>query len=347
MKIVCLIFAVLIITVSCSDSEDMTLGENITASTKNFKWTIPSALINGSGNPFPLAKDPKLFKASEVEFLADESLAAAVYMNGEIRIYPYVYLNSFESVNDQIDDNSYALTYCPQTQSALLIDRNFRQNDFVLRASGYLLHDNVILRDENTDTYWSQILGHCIKGQFAGELSPTLNFVEMTWKTLKENFPDAKVFTNSSVVQSNSNVEANKSDVKTGDLVYGIIARNPGQTFVSSEEAKDTKIYIYHFDDFSDETKIYFDQIGSRETLIIGNQNDHYITSYINDSNVDFEAIQNEFPIVMKDSNNNYWNVFGVAVSGPREGEQLSSHTGFFALFWAWDKFYDDFIFVD
>ena len=102
---------------------------------------------------------------------------------------------------------------------------------------------------------------------------------------------------------------------------------------------------MYHYDDFESKTILKTEFIGSKNMLIIGNKNDSYITSYINDSNASFEAIQNRFPIVMIDENNNEWNVFGQAVSGPRKGEQLDSQVGFFALFSAWEDFYDEFTF--
>jgi hypothetical protein len=85
--------------------------------------------------------------------------------------------------------------------------------------------------------------------------------------------------------------------------------------------------------------------MGVNKNLVIVNKHDHYITSYINNSSADFEAVQNRFPIVMKDSDNNEWNVFGIAENGPRKGEQLASSTAFFALFGAWEKFYSNFSF--
>jgi hypothetical protein len=308
---------------------------------REYEWTIDKGLINGSDNPFPLAKDPVMFLAKNVEFLADDLLVAAVSLDGEVKIYPYNYLNNFESVNDRINGKPYAITYCPLTQSALLINGEYKNDSFILRASGYLLHDNVILKNEKSDTYWSQMMGQCIKGSYAGEFSETLNFVEMTWKTVKENFPEAKVFTNSSVTIAQSGSTANKADVKTGDLVYGVISGNN----LSSVNGKSTKVFIYHYDDFGASTTLKSVIINNKKTLVIGNKSDHYITSYINDSNASFEAVQNNFPVVMKDSDNNQWNVFGQAISGPRQGDQLQSHTGFFALFWAWEKFYDNFSF--
>lgn len=333
-------------TLSCGGGSDDFPETNNTvppAVEREFEWTIDKGLINGSDNPFPLAKDPVMFLAKNVEFLADDILVAAVSLDGEVKIYPYNYLNNFESVNDKINGTTYAITYCPLTQSALLINGEYKNDPFILRASGYLLHDNVILKNEKSDTYWSQMMGECIKGSYAGEVSETLNFVEMTWKTVKEHFPDAKVFTNSSVPIAQSGSTANKADVKIGDLVYGII----GGKNLGSVEGKSPPVFIYHYDDFGVSTTLKSVIIDSKKTLVIGNKSDHYITSYINDSNATFEAVQNEFPVVMKDSDNNEWNLFGQAVTGPRQGDQLQSHTGFFALFWAWEKFYDNFSFDD
>ena len=153
------------------------------------------------------------------------------------------------------------------------------------------------------------------------------------------------VFTNSSISTLGTNGNSNKADVKVGDLVYGIIGNSKGKQSFGSSEVKATSVYIYHYDDFGTATTLKPLIIASKRTLVIGNKNDHYITSYINDSNAEFIAIQNRFPIVMKDSDGNEWDVFGIAVNGPRKGEQLASHTGFFALFWAWENFYTNFIF--
>jgi len=346
MKIFLLIFILAFTTVSCSgDSDGITEFNASSTNGQEFEWTIPESLINGSDNPFPLAKDPVMIEAKNVEFLHDGALVAAVNIDGVLKIYPYDYITVFESVNDKINDKSFALTYCPLTQSALLISRVHENDKFVLRASGYLLHDNVVLKDENSDTYWSQMLGQCIKGTYAGDFNNTYNFVEMTWETVKKNFPEAKVFTPSSLDWSIMNTSANKTDVKTGDLVYGILGRARGQQTFGSDDAKSTEVFIYHYDDFGTKTTLKSVIIGGNNTLVIGNKNDHYITSYINNSSVDFEAVQNRFPIVMKDSDNNEWNVFGVAENGPRKGEQLTSSTAFFALFGAWEKFYTNFSF--
>jgi hypothetical protein len=329
-----LFFLLILVLLSCSNSGTDAESNN-NASVDNLGWTIPVGLINGSGNPFALAKDPVLFPVKNVDFISDESLVAAISMNGEIRVYPYQYISAFESINDQMNDVSYALTYCPITQSTVVMHRDYGNSQFVLRASGYLLHDNVILWDETSETFWSQMLVQCVKGQYANEFNKTFHFIETNWKTVKENFPDAKVFSNSSITSQKTSLASKTTDVKTGDLVYGIIG---------AEVGKENKVYIYHYDDFDDQTTLKNIVIRGQQTLVIGHKKDHYITSYINDSKATFQALQNQFPNIMRDSDDNVWNIFGVAVSGPRKGDQLNSPTGFFALFWAWQKFYSEIV---
>ena len=323
---------------SCSgDSQDLP-ETNLNPAVDNQGWSVPIGLINGSDRPFALAKDPVLFPIKNIEFISDDLLVAVVNMGGETRVYPYHYLSKFESVNDQIGDISYSMTYCPITQSALVLNRDFRNVNFTLRASGYLLNDNVILWDEASESYWSQMLVECIKGPYTGQYNETFNFVEMPWKTVRENFPDAMVFSNTSISVNNVSATSSKTDIPKGDLVYGIIGQEVG---------RNNKMFIYHFDDFEKGTVLYTPNISGEKSIVVGNKNYHYITSYINDSTVSFEAVQDQFPVVMKDSDGNTYNVFGKATDGPRKGHQLQSHTGFFALLWAFEKFYDDVTFVE
>jgi len=142
------LFSILILLASLyacsSDSQDLREA-NFNPAAANNGWSFPTGLLNGSGKPFPLAKDPVLFPVKNIEFISDDMLVAVVNLEGETKIYPYIYLGRFESVNDNIGDISYSMTYCPITQSALVINRDFRNVNFKLRASGYLLNDNVIL----------------------------------------------------------------------------------------------------------------------------------------------------------------------------------------------------------
>ncbi len=61
-----------------------------------------------------------------------------------------------------------------------------------------------------------------------------------------------------------------------------------------------------------------------------------YSTSATDGTHLDFQLVADKFPVIMKDQENNEWNVFGIAVSGPRLGEQLkvmNSMIGFWFSF--------------
>lgn len=340
----------MVLLVNCTASETDSLPLAIDQDTSNTEtseendpdidespWIVPPGDINGSFSPFPLALNPSMKNVHEVNFLADDALVAVLSFGKEIRVYPYNDMSRFESVNDELGGVKFAMTYCPLTKSALCWDRNFKNENFILRASGYLMHDNVIIFDEKTETFWSQMLAKCIKGKYQGQNNKTYNFVETTWKTVKDNFGRAKVFTTTGVDSSD---ELNKADIGAGEGVYGILNLD----YVAGSN-KGKAAYFYRYKMFEGGTKILTNKISNKDVIIVGNRDLHFISSFIIDRNEIFTAIQDQFPIVMKDAANNKWDVFGVAVEGPRKGQQLISLTGFVASWWAWQNFYDDYEF--
>lgn len=330
MKNILLLIILAVCFYNCSDSESDTI---LAPDESVFNWIVDENKITGSLNPFPLALNPVMSRVKDVDFISDASNVAVVSLGHEIRVYPYQFISRFESVNDHMNGVAYAMTYCPITKSGIVADGKFKNQDFRLRASGYLFNDNLVLLDEESDTYWSQMSVKCIKGINAGEPLATYNLVEMPWKLVKENFQDALVFTNSSITAKSAGL-AKKEPVEVGDLVYGVI--NFG--FKPASE-----VAVFAYEDFSGGTVLK--NIDKYKIVVIGNEELRFVSSYINDSNAVFKAVQGQFPIVMEDDNTNRWNVFGLAVSGPRKGQQLKSPTSFMALWWAWNEFYDDFVF--
>ncbi len=330
-----IILSILIVTMYGCNSES---NNSLSGSPPiEYNWVIPKGNVTGNFNLFPLAVNPTFTKVSEVDFISDNALVAIISFKNEIRVYPYKYIKPYESINDIIDGNNIAMTYCPITKSALCWNTNFKLDTFTLRASGYLLNDNVVLYDKNSDTYWSQMLSASIKGKYAEQNNTNFNFIETKWVLVKNHFKDALVFTNNSISNSKkSNNKINSKKIEDNVSVYGILDKKVKST---------TKVHIFKYEEFENKIKIFQSRIGIDNILIVGSKNLHFITSYINDQNTIFTPVQNNFPVVMKDSDQNQWNIFGIAISGPRKGQQLKSPTGFIALWWAWNGFYDDFTF--
>ena len=330
MKNLLLLFILSFTIIGCT-SED---GDSFTVSIeKDFEWIVPTESISGFLNLFPLAKDPLMMQVKNIDFIADNSRVAMISMGNELRIYPYEFISKFEAVNDKINDIEYSITYCPKTKSALVMDRKFKIDNFTIRASGYLFQENQVLIDESSNTFWSQMLIKCIKGKYAGEYMNTFNYVETKWFTVKEFFPNAMVFTNTSIASKNTNTK--KDNLIKGNLTFGIIDSKFKQT---------KRAHLFHFDDSAENIQLNTIRISREEIIVIGSEENQFITSYINDSNANFKTVQDAFPVILEDSNSNKWNVFGIAISGPRKGDQLKSLPSFFALEWAWESFYEDVI---
>ena len=173
MKYLFLLFILNFTLISCTTSNDINPSVTIE---NNDKWIVPTEGISGSLNFFPLAVDPQMTLAHDIDFINDNARVAMVRTDEQIRVYPYHFISKFEAVNEKIGTKEYTITFCPKTKSGLVMNRRFKQNNFTIRASGYLFQDNQVLIDKNSDTFWSQMLIKCIKGKYAGEKNQNISF---------------------------------------------------------------------------------------------------------------------------------------------------------------------------
>jgi len=54
------------------------------------------------------------------------------------------------------------------------------------------------------------------------------------------------------------------------------------------------------------------------------------------------EAVEGQFPVIMKDEQGTLWNLFGEAVSGTRGGEKLQAPLAYTAADWAWRAHFEE-----
>jgi hypothetical protein len=340
MKKLSLIFLSFLFLISCSSGDgNTTFTDAESSNNTNNNWIVPTSDITGSDNPFPLALNPNYTLAKNVDFINDTNKVAILsFKNGEVYAYPYNYISTYEIINDEINGISFALTYCPITESAVMFKRDFNAEDsFILRSSGYLYKENLVAIDQKTNTYWSQLLLKNIKGKYKNRTLETLNLIETNWKTVKTYFPNALVFTNTSVQSNKTSQNASKISIDDNEVVYGVL-----EEITKNELAT---IHTYQYQTFSNGIELKTNKIGVDNILIVGDNDLQFITSFkVPSSSNSFTAIQNDFPNIIMDSNNNIYNVFGIAVSGPNQGTQLESPVAFAASFWAWKSFYPSII---
>jgi hypothetical protein len=106
--------------------------------------------------------------AAAREWLLDPSPVIALEVDGEARAYPLAILIWHEIVNDEIGGLPVAVTFCPLCNSSIVFER--RVGDDVLRfgVSGNLRNSDLIMWDDATQSWWQQVTGEAIVGDYTG-----------------------------------------------------------------------------------------------------------------------------------------------------------------------------------
>lgn len=289
---------------------------------------------------FPLMKTPIYKTVKEFTNLNDNDKVAIVSYQNQIKVYPYLYNNRYEIVNDSIGEYFYAVSYCPQTKSAINFNRIVQNDTLDLVASGYLYKDNMVPSDKGFNFYWSQMLQKGItKGAVSKNLQ-TLNLIQTNWKTVVDYFPKAKVFYYQGDIitpkKQNLNLKSKSSlDILNADAVFSII-----EHFKDTE--KELKIHAYAIKTFSKEISLQELVIDSNRTLLLGSKKHHFFTTFIAPSGLTFHLENTSSPSILIDNEGTKWNTFGYAFEGPRKGAQLASAKSYIASWWAWKDFFEN-----
>jgi len=338
---------------ACSSSSSPTSGNVDNLIGPDIQWLINSGEIVDGGpgiDGIPSLENPRFTVASEVEFLQDDRRIAAIRIGDDIRAYPHQIMDWHEIVNDSFEDRDIAVTFCPLTGTSIGIERNLGGNNVEYGVSGLLFRNNLIMYDRFSTSFWSQMQLRSVGGDFAGTDANVVQVIETDWATWKEMYPNSQVLnTNTGFSRNYSGfaygpqyttnnqqilfpINNNDSRLNRKDRVHAILPS-------SANENIDVKAYALKT--FSDGTVIVEDSFFGNDYMIVGNQELDFINAFrlSNTFEQSLEFTPLDVPsgnVIMTDQAGNEWDIFGYAVSGPNEGEQLTparSYTGYwFAL---------------
>ena len=158
--------------------------------------TLPREEILHGGPPrdgIPALSNPKLISAVDAEYLKPADRVVGVTLKDQSRAYPIAILNWHEIVNDEIDGQRFAVTYCPLCGTAVAFDATIdgRPTDF--GVSGLLYNSDVLLYDRDTESLWSQILSESVSGKRVGQKLTPIPISHTTWRDWLEQHPDTMV----------------------------------------------------------------------------------------------------------------------------------------------------------
>jgi Protein of unknown function (DUF3179). len=109
------------------------------------------------------------------------------------RAYPFRILNFHEIVNDTVDGEALAATWCPLCASAVIYERTVAGRTLTFGVSGKLADDDLVMYDRETGSEWKQSLGECIAGPLEGEALILRPGQVLTWAEFTGAYPEGLV----------------------------------------------------------------------------------------------------------------------------------------------------------
>lgn len=313
-------------------------------------WSIPVSEVRDGGpgkDGIPALTDPEMVGIDDISYIDDNDLVMGYEIHGEARAYPHAVLDWHEIVNDQVGDILIAVTYCPLTGTGIGWDREINGNVTTFGVSGLLYNSNLIPYDRRTDSNWSQIGLECVNGPLMGTRAVTHALVETTWGTWKEMYPETLVLSkNTGYSRSygfypygNYRTDHNYLIFPVSNMDNRLPNKERVHGIVMNGSAR-----IYTFGNFSERVTVVEEEFEGQPFVIVGNETDNFIVSYLRDPGdgtiLTFCGIQGKYPVVMTDEEGSEWDVFGRAVSGPRQGAQLKQASSFIGYWFSFAAFY-------
>jgi len=347
------LIALLLIFLSCSSDENLVIvGDgDVNDSVVTATWTVPIDEVFDGGpgkDGIPSIDNPIFLEAGEAEvegYMNDDDLVIGIVKENVAKAYPHRILDWHEIVNDDVFGEKITISYCPLTGTAFgwksFVDNKFTE----FGVSGLLYNTNLILYDRESGSYWSQLKLECINGKFIGSSPETVNIIETTWGVWKEMYPSTKILSDKQGFSRNY-AEYPYGGYKEDDsFLYfpvsksnsSIPNKNRVHAIIQGNSAK-----VFEFSSFGDGKTIKSEFL-SDKILIVGNPK--MINSYIlgpQHANLIFEYDFSTPEHYFKDNEGNKWNVLGVAVDGPRIGEELVSTNSLMSYWLAIPPFFSN-----
>jgi hypothetical protein len=144
-------------------------------------------------NCIPSIDAPRFVTPDKARLLEDDDLVLGL-VRGEVkRAYPAFILNRHEVVNDEVDGEPIAITYCPLCGSGVAFLRTLDQQVVEFGVSGLLHNSDLVLYDRATNSLWQQITGQAISGPMRGRTLQPVALSMTTWREWLAAYPDSLV----------------------------------------------------------------------------------------------------------------------------------------------------------
>lgn len=117
--------------------------------------------------------------------------------NGKARAYPLSILTLYELANDSFNGRELMITYCPMCNAAIVFNREVVTSDgkklLNFGISGILMHNDMVMYDRETESWWEQMMGNAIAGELSGTSLEFMPSMLISVRDYFDRFPDGQI----------------------------------------------------------------------------------------------------------------------------------------------------------
>jgi hypothetical protein len=144
--------------------------------------------------PSPVTRFPIVGSSEAQKVLTEEELVLGVEIDGQSRAYPINLITrpEREVINDTLGGRPIVATWCKNCFNGIIYSRLVGRRTLTFQTYG-LWNNTLAMRDVETKSIWSHLLGKAIKGPSQGTSLEIVPSVITDWRTWSQKFPNTTV----------------------------------------------------------------------------------------------------------------------------------------------------------
>lgn len=310
---------------------------------------------------FPSIDNPPFLgrEAALNQFFEHEPVIS-VEIDGAAKAYSLNMLTMHEISNDELSGVPILPTFCPLCNSSVVYDRRFTHEGqtYILdfEVSGMLRNSDMVMADKQTHTWWQQLNGMGIVGQFAGQELEIIPSLVISVEEFFDRYPDGRIlspdiettakerygknpyvgyddlegkpyerFFQHDAIDDRLNPMERLIDLRTEKGVIVFPFSDIEKQGVINYTFKGTHVVIFH----KKGTVSVLDKGNIRESKAIGSAT--MFSPIVDEEVLTFSKVDNSF---LDKQTNSRWDITGLCVEGSLKGKQLQTlpHSNHFAF---------------
>ena len=291
----------------------------------------------------PAISNPQFEPLSRAErFMADDELVIGLVGEHEQRAYSTWQLDRHEIVNDVFDGRPVAVTWCPLCGTGVVYSRQIAGQVLTFGVSGMLFRDGLVMYDRETDTLWTHIDGHAVRGTLRGHVLEIVPSIHATWKEWKALYPQSVVLKKQGDLRS-SYESYNRDSRRLGILGRRLRdARLPGKERIIGVRSGGGATAFVEKDVRA--AQIVEAQVGSLPVVLVAAAKDLPVVTFdrrVAGRVLSFRLVEGDPTVVEDRETGSRWSLAqGQAVTGALKGSKLTRATAYPAFWFGWQGYF-------